>query len=74
MKNSNLILPIIAGAATAAALTYLFATDNGADVRGKISDTLKEHFPDAGDQLLAFKDKFMDGLSGIKAQAEEVIS
>jgi gas vesicle protein len=84
MKTS-LILPIIAGAAAAAALTYLFATEDGAELRGKLSDNLdkgldnlKEKFPEAGEQLATFKDKLMENISGLTATVgdkfEEVIS
>ena len=83
--KSSLIVPIIAGAAAAAALTYLFATEDGAELRGKLSDNLdkgldnlKERFPEAGEQLIAFKDKFMENLSGAASATgdkfEEVIS
>lgn len=81
MKKSSLIVPIIAGAAAAAVLTYLFATEDGAELRGKLSDNLdkgldnlKERFPEAGEQLIAFKDKLMENVSGLTASTGDVLS
>ena len=78
--KSSLVLPIIAGAAAAAALTYLFATEDGAEMRGKLSDnldkgldTLKDKFPEAGEQLIVFKDKLMNSFSGLATTAEDAV-
>ena len=60
--KTNIIIPIIAGAAITAGLAYLFTTDEGEELRGKIADNIKEHFPQAGEHLMAFKDKIMENL------------
>lgn len=62
MKN-NLLIPILAGAAVTAGLAYLFTTEDGEVLRGKIAEQIEENFPNAGEQLLAFKDKFMENLT-----------
>jgi gas vesicle protein len=59
---SKLLFPILAGAAIAAGAVYLFTTEEGEELRGKIADQINEHFPDAGEQLAAFKDQFMENL------------
>jgi gas vesicle protein len=60
--KTNIIIPIIAGAAITAGLAYLFTTEEGEELRGKLADNIKEHFPQAGEQLTAIKDKFMENL------------
>lgn len=60
---SKLLFPILAGAAIAAGVAYLFTTEEGEVLRGKIADQIKERFPDAGEQFANLKDKFMDNLS-----------
>jgi gas vesicle protein len=60
--STKLWIPIVAGAAIAAGVAYLFTTEEGEELRGKLADTIKEHFPDAGEHFAALKDKFMDQL------------
>jgi len=59
---SKLLFPILAGAAVAAGVAYLFTTKEGEELRGKISDTIKEKFPDLGEQFSVLKDQFVDNI------------
>lgn len=61
MKN-NILVPIIATAAAAGILTYLFATEDGAEARKKMSALIEEHFPEASERLQVLQDKIKDQL------------
>lgn len=42
MSKEKILLAVLGGAAAAAALGYLFASDNGREIRGKIMDTVDD--------------------------------
>lgn len=54
-----LILPIVAGAAVAAGLAYLYTTEDGAQKREKWGNSLKERFPEAGERFAELREKLM---------------
>ena len=78
--NSSLIVPIIIGAAAAAAITYLFVTEHGKELRGQIAETaskgwedLQEKIPFTADDVTALKDKIVDQVSsGLKSVDSEL--
>jgi gas vesicle protein len=59
---SKLLIPILAGAAIAAGVAYLFTTEEGEELRGKIADKVNEQFPDLSEQFSALKDQFIDNI------------
>jgi hypothetical protein len=61
MKN-NLLSSILYGAVAAGALTYLFATEDGAEVRQNLDD-VRGTFPGSIRTFTAFQDKIKDQLS-----------
>ncbi|WP_345949252.1 YtxH domain-containing protein [Mucilaginibacter sp. PAMB04274] len=76
--HNNLVIPILLGAAAVAAVTYLFVTESGSEVRGRIADnlnkgwdTLKEKIP--AEEISAFKDKVSDTVStAVKSVTDKV--
>ena len=50
-KDTNLVVPILLGAAAAAAITYLFISEDGTEIREKISATVKEGWKSVQEQL-----------------------
>lgn len=73
--NSNLVVPIIIGAAAAAAIAYLFVTESGAETRNRIADsvdkgwdTLKKKIP--AEKISELKDKVSDTVSSIIGSSE----
>jgi gas vesicle protein len=77
-KDSNdLLIPVIIGAAAAAAIAYLFITESGSEVRGRIAenlnkgwDTVKDKFPVSAEDIAAVKDKVVDSVSGAVASVK----
>lgn len=60
-KDNNLVLPIILGAAAAAAITYLLISEDGTEIREKISATVKDGWKSVQEQL-PFSAEDLDGL------------
>jgi gas vesicle protein len=57
--KSNLLIPIIAGAAVTAGLAYLLTTEEGEKLRGKLARHFHEQFPDLAGQLTDLKDQLL---------------
>jgi hypothetical protein len=61
--KSNLLIPIIAGAAATAGLAYILTTEEGEKLRGKLARQLNEQFPDLAEQLTDLKEQFLPAVS-----------
>lgn len=71
-ENSNIVVPIVIGAAVAAAVTYLFVTEHGKELRGQIAEgatktwsDLQEKVPFTAEDISALKDKITDKVSSV---------
>ena len=82
-SSNGILVPMLVGAAAAAAVTYLFLTESGSDLRtqytGKLVeewDAVKEKYPEQVDKITAVKDKLAEvvtsKLHGGKREAEDV--
>ncbi len=71
MKN-KLIIPVIAGAAAAAAVTYLFTTEDGKELKDKILKAIDEHLPEVGEHIKNFGAKVQEQLAGLSTKAKDV--
>jgi gas vesicle protein len=71
MKN-KLILPVVAGAAAAAALTYIFTTEDGKELQGKIAKAIDEHLPGVGEHIKKIGETIKDQLAGLATKGKDV--
>ena len=67
--KSNLLIPIIAGAAVTAGLAYLMTTEEGEKLREKLAGHFNEQFPDLAGQLTELKDQFLSAVMEKKEAA-----
>lgn len=61
--KSNVLIPIIAGAAVTAGLAYLLTTEEGEKLCGKLAGRFNEQFPDLAEQLTGLKEQFLSAVT-----------
>lgn len=71
MKN-KLILPVVAGAAAAAALTYIFTTEDGKELQDKIAKAIDEHLPGVGEHIKKIGETIKDQFAGLATKVKDV--
>jgi gas vesicle protein len=76
--NSDLLVPIVIGAAAAAALTYFFLADSTSELREKLTDNVskgwdavKEKVPVSAEDISALKDKVTGVVDNFKSSGED---
>jgi gas vesicle protein len=60
MSNSKVLIAILGGAAAAAALAYLFASDKGKELRGGIGDAAENISKKVADKVCDFVDGLLE--------------
>lgn len=66
-NRSQVLIPVLVGAATAAALAYFLISDDTAELRDELGESLGKVWDN-------FKDKAMDKISSVKDTAEKTAS
>jgi hypothetical protein len=61
--KSNVLIPIIAGAAVTAGLAYLLTTEEGEKLYTKLAGHFNEQFPDLAEQLTGLKEQFLSAVT-----------
>jgi gas vesicle protein len=61
--KSNVLIPIIAGAAVTAGLAYLLTTEEGEKLRGKLAGHFNEEFRELAEQLTNLKEQFLSAVT-----------
>jgi hypothetical protein len=64
-KKSHVWIPVLAGAAAAAGITYFLISDDTAELRKELSESLTK-------ALDNFKDKAMEKVAGLQSKVEAV--
>lgn len=85
MKNpfktteTNILVPVVIGAAAAGAIAYLLLSDNASDLRGKITDNLdkgwqavKDKVPAGAQAITDLKDKALEKVTNLTQSAKDV--
>ena len=67
--KSNLLIPIIAGAAVTAGMAYILTTKEGEKLRVKLAGHFNEQFPDLAGQLTDLKHQFLSAVTEKKETA-----
>jgi hypothetical protein len=61
--KSNLLIPIIAGAAVTAGLAYLLITEEGEKLGRRLAGQFNEQFPELAAQLTDIKDQLLSAVT-----------
>jgi hypothetical protein len=61
--KSNVLIPIIAGAAVTVGLAYLLTTEEGEKLCGKLAGHFNEQFPDLAEHLTDLKKQFLSAVT-----------
>jgi gas vesicle protein len=62
-KKSQVLIPVLVGAAAAAALAYFLISDDTSDLREEVGESLTKVWD-------TFKDKAMEKVAGLQSKAE----
>ncbi|MFN3639391.1 MAG: YtxH domain-containing protein [Flavobacterium sp.] len=73
MKSGNVLLGIIAGAATGALLGILFAPDKGSETRKKIAKKSKQYGEDLKDKYNEIVDDISSKFKDLENGADELL-
>jgi gas vesicle protein len=65
VNNNKVLIPVLVGAAAAAALAYFLISDDTAELREELGESLTKVWDD-------FKDKAMEKIAGLQSKAEAV--
>jgi len=66
-NKSQVLIPVLVGAAAAAALAYFLISEDTAELRDELSESLGKVWDN-------FRDKTMDRVSSVKSTAEQAAS